>query len=171
MSNMHGRTPKGQPSLKLPGMMDARATDTFFMKEALKEAQAAEARGEIPIGAVVVANLSIIARAHNQVELLQDPTAHAEMVALTAAANHFKSKYLTQCTLYVTLEPCVMCSGALYWAQLHRLVFGARDPKRGYQTCATALLHPRTEVVPSVLEEPSSVLLTDFFRRRRNLIL
>ena len=105
------------------------SSDIFFMQEALKEAKKAALAGEVPIGAIIVVKGQIIARSHNQVELLRDPTAHAEILAITAATTYFNAKYLSQCTLYVTLEPCVMCSGALYWAQLHRVVFGATDPK------------------------------------------
>lgn len=170
----NGSSAKGRKlalTSKPSGTMDELERHIFFMTEALQEARAAEAQGEIPIGAVVVAGGKIVARGHNQVERLRDPTAHAEMIALTAAAHHLQSKYLTQCTLYVTLEPCVMCSGALHWAQLQRLVFGASDPKRGAQTSATALLHPRTEVVSALLAEPSSLLLANFFQKKRNLIL
>lgn len=145
--------------------------DTFFMQAALKEAKAAVTVGEVPIGAVVVADHKIIARSHNQVERLKDPTAHAELLAITAAANYFNSKYLPNCTLYVTLEPCIMCSGALYWSQIKRLVFGASDPKRGYQTLSTCTLHPRTAVKQAILAKESNQLLIYFFKKLRNTIL
>ena len=145
--------------------------DVSFMQAALKEAARAAEVGEVPIGAVIVVDQKIIARAYNQVERLKDPTAHAELLAITAAANYFNSKYLPNCTLYVTLEPCVMCSGALYWSQIKRLVFGASDPKRGYQTLANATLHPRTEVQQHILEKESNQLLICFFKKLRNTIL
>lgn len=138
------------------------------MREALKEAEKAYESKEVPIGAVVVSNNRIIARAHNQVERLQDTTAHAEMLALTAAFNHVGAKYLPACTLYVTLEPCCMCSGATYWAQLGRLVFGARDLKRGYTTLGKHLLHPRTEVTADVLDKEAAQWLTHFFQCLRS---
>lgn len=142
-------------------------SDEHFMKKALQEAQTAYEAGEIPVGAVVVCQNQIIARAHNQTELLNDVTAHAEMLALTAAANHLGSKYLRDCTLYVTLEPCVMCAGALYWGQLGRLVYGAPDEKRGYLKQGNQLLHPKTKIEYGVLQEESQLLLKAFFRQRR----
>ena len=138
------------------------------MREALKEAARAAQAGEIPVGAVVVSQDRIIARAHNQVERLQDATAHAEVLALTAAFSHVGGKYLPTCTLYVTLEPCGMCAGATYWAQLGRLVFGAPDPQRGYTTVGKQLLHPRTEITAEVLGQEAAQLLTHFFRRLRS---
>ncbi len=141
------------------------------MAEALKEAKIAAQRGEVPVGAVVVDNGMIIARTHNQVELLQDPTAHAELLAITAANNYLNSKYLVDCTLYVTLEPCVMCGGALYWSQLRRIVFGANDLKRGYNRLTASILHPRTAVEQNILEEECRKLLTCFFKKLRNTIL
>ncbi|WP_243575239.1 nucleoside deaminase [Candidatus Cardinium sp. cByotN1] len=150
------------------GRMD---DDIFFMQAALKEAEKAAKVGEVPIGAVIVAGHKIVARAHNQVEQLKDPTAHAELLAITAAANYFNSKYLPSPTLYVTLEPCIMCSGALYWSQINRLVFGASDPKRGYQTCSTSILHPRTKVQEHILAKESNELLIYFFKKLRNTIL
>ena len=141
--------------------------DAYFMREALKEAQKAYEAKEIPVGAVVVSNNTIIARAHNQVEQLNDATAHAEMVALTAAFGHVGGKYLPTCTLYVTLEPCCMCGGAAYWAQLGRLVFGAQDPKRGYSS-AGSLLHPRTAVTGGILQEEAAQWLTKFFECLRS---
>ena len=143
-------------------------TDEYFMREALKEAVQAFDTGEVPVGAVVVSNNRIIARAHNQTEKLTDATAHAEMLAITAAANYLGSKYLSECTLYVTLEPCVMCAGALHWTQLEKLVFGASDIQRGYSIVSTPLLHPRTEVVKGIKAEESRKLINDFFKKIRN---
>ena len=142
-------------------------SDEHFMKKALQEARIAYDSGEIPVGAVVVCQNRIIARAHNQTELLNDVTAHAEMLALTAAANHLGSKYLRDCTLYVTLEPCVMCAGALYWSQLGRLVYGAPDEKRGYLKQGNQLLHPKTKIEYGIMQEESQALLKAFFRQRR----
>jgi tRNA(adenine34) deaminase len=143
-------------------------TDEYFMREALKEAVKAFDTGEVPVGAVVVSNNRIIARAHNQTEKLTDATAHAEMLAISAAANYLGSKYLSECTLYVTLEPCVMCAGALHWTQLEKLVFGASDIQRGYSIVSTPLLHPRTEVVKGIKAEESKKLINDFFKKIRN---
>ena len=142
--------------------------DEYFMREALREADKAYEAREIPVGAIVVSNNYIIARAYNRVEQLQDATAHAEMLALTAAFNHVGGKYLPTCTLYVTLEPCCMCGGATHWAQLGRLVFGAHDPNRGYTTVSKHVLHPRTEVTPAVLNAEASQKLTHFFQSLRN---
>ncbi len=142
-------------------------SDTHFMGEALKEAQRAYEEGEVPVGAVVVCDNRIVARAHNQTERLNDVTAHAEILALTAAAEHLGSKYLDACTLYVTLEPCVMCAGALAWAQLGRLVYGAADEKRGFMRFGKALLHPRTRVEYGVLHDSCARLLQAFFAERR----
>lgn len=141
--------------------------DEQYMKEALREAQAARSEGEVPIGAVVVARGRIIARGHNMTERLHDPTAHAEMIALTAATEALGGKYLQDCTLYVTLEPCPMCAAALCWAQTARIVFGAPDPKRGYSLYSPSLLHPRTEVAGGVLAEECSRLVADFFKEKR----
>lgn len=138
-------------------------TDEYFMRMALQEADQAYALGEVPIGAVVVSQNRVIAKAHNQVEKLQDATAHAEMLALTAAFSYIGGKYLTDCTLYVTLEPCLMCSNATYWAQLSRLVSGAQDPKRGYSLLGNSPLHPRTEVQANVLAAESRQMLQCFF--------
>lgn len=140
--------------------------DIFFMKKALLEAHEALEQGEVPVGAVVVANNKIIARAHNQTELLNDVTAHAETQAITAAANHIGGKYLKGCTLYVTLEPCVMCAGALYWSQIDKVVYGAKDEKRGC-TSVGELFHPKTSIIAGVLEEESASLLTSFFNKKR----
>lgn len=138
------------------------------MREALKEAEKAAQEGEVPVGAVVVSQQRIIARAHNQVERLQDATAHAEVLAMTSAFSYMGSKYLPQATLYVTLEPCCMCAGAAYWAQLGRLVFGASDPQRGYKTVDKPLLHPRTKIEAPILAKEAAQLLTDFFKHLRS---
>lgn len=142
-------------------------TDADFMKMALVEARQAFAEGEVPVGAVVVCQGRIIARAHNRTEALTDVTAHAEMQAITAAASWLGGKYLTDCTLYVTVEPCVMCAGAIAWAQVSRLVWGADDEKRGYRRTAPDALHPRTEVVTGILADDCAALMTQFFRERR----
>lgn len=141
--------------------------DEYFMRQALLQAQIAFEKDEIPVGAVVVCRDRIIARSHNLTELLHDVTAHAEMQAVTAAANWLGGKYLTDCTLYVTLEPCTMCAGALGWSQLFRLVYGAADPKRGYTKYAPEALHPRTEVTGGVLEAECAALLQEFFKQKR----
>ena len=141
--------------------------DAYFMKQALQEAHKASERDEVPIGAVVVCQGRIIARGHNLTETLIDVTAHAEMQAITAAAGFLGGKYLTDCTLYVTVEPCVMCAGALGWSQISRIVFGAADEKRGFQRFAPAALHPKTEVISGVLEEECSKLVKNFFKKKR----
>lgn len=141
-------------------------THEYFMKKALNEAQAAFERGEIPVGALVVVDNKIIARSHNLTELLNDVTAHAEMQAITAAANFLGGKYLTGCTLYVTLEPCQMCAGALYWSQVSRVVYGAADDHRGYRVMG-GKLHPKTEIISGILAEECSGLVKEFFRQRR----
>lgn len=143
------------------------ADDNFYMRQALMEAEKASERGEVPVGAVVVCRDRIIARAHNLTETLNDVTAHAEMQAITAAANYLGGKYLNDCTLYVTVEPCVMCAGAIAWAQLGRLVIGAMDEKRGYQKYAPQALHPKTIVVQDVMSEECVSLMKEFFKRRR----
>lgn len=143
------------------------ADDVLYMKQALAEAQKAYGRGEVPVGAVVVCKDRIIARSHNLTETLNDVTAHAEMQAITAAANYLGGKYLSDCTLYVTVEPCVMCAGAIAWSQLGRLVFGAADEKRGYQKFAPQSLHPKTDVVQGVMEDECARLMKEFFQRRR----
>lgn len=137
------------------------------MQQALQEARKAAEAGEVPVGAVVVCRDRIIARAHNLTETLNDVTAHAEMQAITAAANALGGKYLTDCTLYVTVEPCVMCAGAIAWAQMGKLVFGAVDEKRGYRRYAPQALHPKTEVVTGVKAEECAQLMKDFFKKRR----
>lgn len=141
--------------------------DMRYMKMALDEAALAYAEEEVPVGAIVVCKGRVIARAHNLTETLTDVTAHAEMQAVTAAANHLGGKYLTDCTLYVTVEPCIMCAGALGWAQLGRLVYGAPDEKRGYRRFAPQALHPKTEVIAGVLEEDCATLMKRFFTERR----
>lgn len=142
--------------------------DTYYMKQALVEAQKAAERGEVPVGAVVVCRDRIIARAHNLTETLTDVTAHAEMQAITAAASALGGKYLNECTLYVTVEPCVMCAGAIAWAQLGRLVFGAEDEKRGYRRYAPQALHPKTVMVKGVLAEECAALMKNFFAKKRH---
>ncbi|MCG8477250.1 MAG: nucleoside deaminase [Cytophagales bacterium] len=142
-------------------------SDEQYMSYALQEAEKAKEEGEIPVGAVVVCNHRIIARAHNQTERLTDVTAHAEILALTAASNHMGAKYLPGCTLYVTLEPCTMCAGALAWSQIGRIVFGAPDPKRGYERLKENILHPKTEIKRGVLEEKCSSIVKDFFKNLR----
>lgn len=142
-------------------------TDEYYMGEALKEAHKAFEIGEVPVGAVVVCKNKIIARAHNQTEKLTDATAHAEMLATTAAANYLGSKYLNECTLYVTLEPCVMCAGALLWVQLQKLVYGASDAQRGFTLVSSPLLHPKTEVVTGIKSPEAKELIDQFFRRIR----
>ena len=134
------------------------------MKKALQEAEMAFEKDEIPVGAVIVVNNTVIARTHNLTELLNDVTAHAEMQAITSAANFLGGKYLKGCTLYVTLEPCQMCAGALYWSQISKIVFGATDEKRGYKTLGTQI-HPKTEVVSGVLEKECAALMTSFFQK------
>ncbi|HKM44882.1 MAG TPA: nucleoside deaminase [Dysgonamonadaceae bacterium] len=141
--------------------------DNYFMNQALAEAKLAFEKDEVPIGAVVVCNKRIIARAHNLTETLNDVTAHAEMQAITAAANVLGGKYLDECTLYVTIEPCPMCAGALGWAQMQRIVFGADDKKKGYSLFSTSVLHPKTEITQGVLVEECSALMRAFFEKRR----
>lgn len=142
-------------------------SDEYFMNEALKQAQIAFEEGEIPVGAVIVANNRIIAKAYNQTEKLNDVTAHAEMIAITSAANSLGSKYLPTCKLYVTLEPCTMCGGALFWSQVGAVFFGASDPKRGFRQSNPGLLHPKTQLKGGILAEPSEKLLHDFFQKLR----
>ena len=141
--------------------------DEMYMRKALAEAQQALAEGEIPIGAIVVCQDHVIARAHNLTETLHDVTAHAEMQAITSAANELGGKYLKDCTLYVTVEPCVMCAGALGWSQLSRIVYGAADEKRGYQLYAPRALHPKTTIKGGILEEECRRLMQEFFKTRR----
>ncbi|MEL7002439.1 MAG: nucleoside deaminase [Bacteroidota bacterium] len=143
-------------------------SDEHFMKEAMKQAHMAFEEGEIPVGAVVVANNVIIARAYNQTEKLNDPTAHAEMLALTAATHYLGTKYLSECTLYVTLEPCGMCAGALYWAQLGSLVYAADDEKRGFTSINPSMIHPKTIVKKGPLKEQAGDLVSQFFQKIRD---
>jgi tRNA(adenine34) deaminase len=142
-------------------------SDEYFMNEALKEAQKAAAIDEVPVGAIVVCKNKIIARAYNLTERLNDVTAHAEMQVFTMAADYLGGKYLNECTLYVTLEPCVMCAGAAFWTQLGKLIYGASDPKRGYTRVNPSVLHPKTIVVSSVLEDSCGKIVADFFRNKR----
>ena len=138
-----------------------------YMREALREAQCAAEEDEVPVGAVIVCRGRIIGRGHNMTERLSDPTAHAEMIAITAASEAMGGKYLNGCTLYVTVEPCPMCAGALAWSQIDRIVYGAIDPKRGYSLFSPSLLHPKTEVTAGVLAEECGTLVSEFFRRKR----
>ena len=144
-------------------------SDDYFMREALKEAQKALEISEVPVGAIITCRNRIIARAHNQTEKLTDATAHAEMIAVTAAANYLGSKYLNECTLYVTLEPCVMCAGALHWVQLQKLVYGASDLQRGYTLLGKPVLHPKTVVQKGVMAEEAKTLIDTFFRGLRGV--
>ena len=139
----------------------------YFMKLALLQAQNAFDADEVPVGAIVVCDGQIIAKAHNQVETLQDVTAHAEILAITAATQYLGAKYLNDCILYITLEPCLMCAGALYWSQIGGIVYGASDDKRGFSEQAKNVLHPKTQVVQGILERDCATILTDFFRRKR----
>lgn len=143
-------------------------SDEFFMREALKEARIAEQKDEVPIGAVIVYKQRIIARGHNLTEQLNDVTAHAEMQAFTSAANFIGGKYLKQCTLYVTIEPCMMCAGACYWTQIGRVVFGASDPKRGFSLSGAVVLHPKTTLVKGILEAECGELVSRFFKAKRH---
>ena len=142
-------------------------SDESFMKEALREAEAARSEGEVPIGAVIVAKGRIIGRGHNMTERLHDPTAHAEMIALTAATEAMGGKYLNDCCLYVTVEPCPMCAAALCWAQVGRIVYGAPDPRRGYSLYSPSLLHPKTEVAAGIMADTCGKLVAGFFKEKR----
>ncbi|WP_094745844.1 nucleoside deaminase [Vaginella massiliensis] len=146
--------------------MEELFSDEYFMRKALQEAEIAYEKDEIPVGAIVVCNNKIIAKSHNLTETLTDVTAHAEMQAITAAANYLGGKYLKECTLYVTLEPCVMCAGALYWSQISRVVIGAADEKRGFKS-KMLQLHPKTEIVEGVLANEGKKLMLDFFQQKR----
>lgn len=150
----------------MPDMIDP-FSDEYFMKKAFSEALQAYHKGEVPVGAVVVSNQKIIARAYNLTETLNDVTAHAEMQAITAAANLLGGKYLNDCTLYVTIEPCVMCAGALGWAQIGKIVFGAYDEKRGYSKYAPSTVHPKTVIIGGVLEDECRELMQEFFQEKR----
>ncbi len=141
--------------------------DNYFMKEALKEAQKAFEKDEVPVGCIIVCENQIIARAHNFTQRLNDATAHAEMQAFTSASDYLGGKYLNECTLYVTLEPCVMCAGASYWTQLKKIVYGAKDRKRGYSQLSENILHPKTEVIGGIMASECSKLLSDFFEGKR----
>ncbi len=141
-------------------------TDEYFMKKALQEAEMAFDKGEIPVGAIIVVNNQVIARSHNLTEMLNDVTAHAEMQSITAAANFLGGKYLKDCTLYVTLEPCQMCAGALYWSQISKIVFGAHDDQRGYQVMGTKL-HPKTTVISGIMANEAAELMLRFFMQKR----
>lgn len=143
------------------------ADDNFYMKQALQEAKCAFEEDEIPVGAVIVCGDRIIARAHNLTERLSDVTAHAEMQAITAASEYLGGKYLNDCTLYVTVEPCIMCAGALGWSQIGKVVYGATDEKRGFQRFAPQALHPKTQLVSGVMEEECAALMKEFFQRKR----
>ena len=142
-------------------------SDEHFMKEAFKEAQKAFEKDEVPVGAVIVCKNTIIARAHNLTEQLNDTTAHAEMQAITAATNYLGAKYLNECTIYITLEPCIMCAGALNWAQIGKIVFAAKDEKKGYKTLNQNILHPKTEVSSGILEKECSEIIKGFFKKKR----
>jgi len=143
-------------------------SDEHYMREALKEARKAFDSDEIPVGAVIVCQNQIIARAHNQTERLKDPTAHAEILAITAACDFLSSKYLTECSLYVTLEPCTMCAGATYWSQLSKIVYGASDVKRGYSIMNKKITHPETEIISGLFAKEAEELLKEFFTKLRN---
>jgi len=143
-------------------------SDEHFMKEAFKEAERGLAEGEVPVGAIIVCDNKIIARAHNMTERLNDVTAHAEMLAFTSATDFLGGKYLNECTLFVTLEPCVMCTGASYWTQLKKVVYGASDEKRGFSKHQGNLIHPKTEIVSSILKTECSQILKDFFSKKRD---
>ena len=145
-------------------------SDEYFMNEAFKQAEIAFEEGEVPVGAVVVCNNKIVAKAHNQTERLNDSTAHAEILALTSAFNYLGAKYLPDCTLFVTLEPCTMCAGALNWSQIGKVVYGATDPKRGYKRLVTKkeqVLHPKTDIITGVLEKQCGDLVSAFFKKLR----
>ena len=142
-------------------------SDEHFMRQALLEAEKAFEEGEIPVGAVVVANNRIIAKDHNRTEQLKDATAHAEMLALTAAQNHLGAKYLNDCTLYVTLEPCAMCGGALHWTQIGKIVIGTEDEARGYRACNPKIVHPKSEVIFGIMQAECTTLVKDFFKKLR----
>ena len=142
-------------------------TDEYFMKIALQEANLASEKGEIPVGAVIVCNNTIVAKAHNQTQQLNDFTAHAEMLAFTSASEYLANKYLKNCTLYVTLEPCTMCASASAWTQIGRIVFGANDPKKGFSKYTPSLIHPQTKIISGILEKECLSLLQDFFISKR----
>lgn len=147
--------------------MESIFTDEYFMKLALKEAHQAYEEDEIPVGALVVCNNTVVAKTHNMTEKLNDATAHAEMLAITSATEYLGNKYLSECTLYVTLEPCAMCSGAAAWSQLGKIVYGASDPKGGYSKFSPSILHPKSQVVKGVLEEECKAILQEYFKAKR----
>ena len=147
--------------------MELAFDDEYYMKKALEEAHLAYAKGEVPVGAVIVYKNQIIARAHNLTEQLNDVTAHAEMQAFTSASDYLGGKYLNECTLYVTLEPCIMCGGASFWTQIKRIVYGASDEKRGFSNIQSSVLHPKTEVTKAIHEEKCSKILHEFFQHKR----
>lgn len=148
-------------------MSDSILSDEYFMKEALKEAQKAFEKDEIPVGAVIVSKEKILARTHNLTEQLNDVTAHAEMQAFTSASDYLGSKYLNQCTLYVTLEPCVMCAGAAFWTQLGKMIYGATDEKRGFTQINERIIHPKTQIEKGILEDQCAGILKDYFIKKR----
>lgn len=148
-------------------MTEINFSDEYYMKQAFVEAQKAKEKDEVPVGAIVVCSNQIIARTHNLTETLNDVTAHAEMLAITSASEYLGGKYLNECTLYVTLEPCVMCAGALNWSQLKRIVYGASDAKRGFSRCQPPLLHPKTMVIEGILKEQCQEIIQDFFKNKR----
>lgn len=165
VDKMHGKSPLGETTF---GVSQSRGIEPEkYMRQALDEAHRALERDEVPVGAVVVCGERIIARGHNLTETLNDVTAHAEMQAITAGANFLGGKYLTDCTLFVTLEPCVMCAGALGWSQISKIVYGASDEKRGFSRFAPNALHPKTEVIAGILEEECSALMKEFFKKKR----
>lgn len=157
------KSPNPTPKVEAP----STPQDMVWMKEALKEARLAETEGEVPIGAVVVCQNRVVGRGHNMTERLCDVTAHAEILAITAAAQSLGAKYLTDCTLYVTVEPCTMCAGALAWSQIGRMVYAASDEKRGYARLSPSPLHPKTKVTYGLCEDEASALVKDFFARKR----
>ena len=142
-------------------------SDEYFMKEAIKEAKKAYEKDEVPVGAVIVCKNQIIARAHNLCETLNDVTAHAEMQAFTSASNHLGAKYLDECILYITLEPCVMCAGASYWTQIKKIVYGTADEKNGFTNISKIIIHPKTKILSGIMENECSVLLKEFFKEKR----
>ena len=146
-------------------------SDEYFMKEALKEARKAFDLDEVPVGAVIVVNEKIIAKAHNLTERLIDVTAHAEMQAFTSASNYLGAKFLEDCTLYVTIEPCIMCGGASYWSRIGKIVYGAKDEKKGCSTLNETILHPKTKVISGILESECSELMSNYFKQKRTIIL
>ena len=146
-------------------------SDEYFMKEALKEARKAFDLDEVPVGAVIVVNEKIIAKAHNLTERLIDVTAHAEMQAFTSASNYLGAKFLEDCTLYVTIEPCIMCGGASYWSRIGKIVYGAKDEKKGFSTLNETILHPKTKVISGILESECSELMSNYFKQKRTIIL